>query len=116
MIGKDQIVFASQIVKDFNDFQIPAGGKVQISVSIAANPLFTYAPGTYVGKILVIANSTELTVPMIVDLKPSDILEGALSGVWDGLVKYSAGIATVLSIIGLLGLFFGGATLHVLQK
>jgi hypothetical protein len=73
MISQDQIVFASENVQDFGDFQIPAGGKVVISVSIVANPISPSEPGTYKGKILVvIPDSTELTVPIIVDLKPSE--------------------------------------------
>jgi hypothetical protein len=116
MIKQGQIVFGSQNVQDFSDFQIPAGGKVVISVSIVANPVFPSDPGTYNGKILIIIpNSTELTVPIIVDLKYSGI-QGALSEGWDSLLKASGGIATVLSIAGLLTLFYGGGTLYLSWK
>jgi hypothetical protein len=105
MIRQDQIVFASQIVQDFGDFQIPAGGQVVISVSIEANPIFPYEPGTYKGKILVIIpNSTELTVPIRVDLKPSGIA-GTISEFFDDLAKLSnSSINLLLSIIGIGGL------------
>jgi len=103
-ISKDQINFSSQQVKDFNDFQIPAGGKITITVSIEASNLTfeLWQSNTYTGTVFVITNSTELTVPIIVYVKPPGIL-GTIGDALVALNEVSGGLTLILTILGATG-------------